>query len=103
MITKEEVSSYLKLYKQKHLHDYHLTKLGFFGSIAREEHTQRSDLDILEDIQIATNKIKLRTKEIKSSDDFLENEPSLILLDSVCMQLIAIGQGIKNIDKIAKT
>ena len=47
MITKEEVSSYLKLYKQKHLNDYHLTKLGFFGSIAREEHTKNSDLDIV--------------------------------------------------------
>lgn len=57
-------------------------------------------LDILEDILIATNKIKSRTININSSDDFLEDESSLILLDSVCMQLIAIGQGIKDIDKI---
>lgn len=57
-------------------------------------------LDILDDILIATKKIKSRAKNIKSSDDFLENETSLILLDSICMQLIAIGQGIKDIDKI---
>jgi len=47
MITKEEVSSYLKLYKQKYLNDYHLTKLGFFGSIARDKHTESSDLDVV--------------------------------------------------------
>ena len=57
-------------------------------------------LDVLDDILIATNKIKSRTVNINSSDDFLEDESSLILLDSVCMQLIAIGQGIKDIDKI---
>ena len=57
-------------------------------------------LDILDDIIIATNKIKSRTIGINSSDDFLEDESSLILLDSVCMQLIAIGQGIKDIDKL---
>lgn len=57
-------------------------------------------LDILDDILIATKKIESRAKNIKSSDDFLENETSLILLDSICMQLIAIGQGIKDIDKI---
>ena len=47
MLTKEEVSSYLKQYKQKHLEDYHLTKLGFFGSIARGQQTQSSDLDVV--------------------------------------------------------
>jgi len=57
-------------------------------------------LDVLDDIITATNKIKSRTININSSDDFLEDESSLILLDSVCMQLIAIGQGIKDIDKI---
>jgi uncharacterized protein with HEPN domain len=56
-------------------------------------------LDILDDILIAINKIESRTKDIKSPDDFLQDETSLILLDSVCMQLIAIGQGIKDIDK----
>jgi uncharacterized protein with HEPN domain len=59
-------------------------------------------LDILDDILEATNKIINRSKNIKSSDDFIENETSLILLDSICMQLIAIGQGIKDIDKITQ-
>ena len=58
--------------------------------------------DIVEDILISVNKIISRTQNIKKSDDFLEDETSLILLDSVCMQLIAIGQGIKDIDKITQ-
>ena len=56
--------------------------------------------DIAEDILIAINKIISRSKDINSVDDFLENETSLMLLDSICMQLIAIGQGIKDIDKV---
>ena len=56
-------------------------------------------LDILDNILTATNKIKLRAKDIKSADDFLKDEQSLMILDSICMQLIAIGQGVKDLDK----
>ncbi len=56
--------------------------------------------DIIEDILLSVNKIISRSKNIKNADDFLLNENSLILLDSICMQLIAIGQGIKDVDKL---
>ncbi len=56
--------------------------------------------DLLFDIIEATIKVENRCCSINSSDDFLEDEESIILLDSICMQLIAIGQGIKDIDKI---
>ena len=46
------------------------------------------------------NKIKLRFKPIKTSEDFLKDETGLEKLDSICMQLIAIGESIKNIDKL---
>ena len=57
-------------------------------------------LDILEDLLEAIQKIENRCKKINSSDDFLKDEQSQILLDSICMQLIAIGEGVKNIDKV---
>ena len=57
-------------------------------------------VDILDDVLQAANTIKSRTEKITKADDFLENEASLILLDSVCMQLIAIGQGVKDVDKL---
>ena len=59
-------------------------------------------VDILEDVLSAVDKIILRSKDIQSSDDFLRDESSLILLDSICMQLIAVGQGIKDIDKVTE-
>ena len=38
-------------------------------------------------------------KIIKSDDDFLKDESSLMVLDSICMQLIVVGQGVKGLDK----
>jgi len=57
-------------------------------------------LDILDSILKATKKIQSRAKDIKSADDFLKDESSLIVLDSICMQLIAVGQGVKDLDKV---
>ncbi len=57
-------------------------------------------LDILSHMIEATDKITHRSKDIKSIDDFLVDDNSLILLDSLCMQLIAIGEAVKQIDKL---
>ncbi len=59
-------------------------------------------LEIVENLLLSITKIESRAKNIQSADDFLEKELSLILLDSICMQLIAIGQGIKDIDRVTE-
>lgn len=41
-----------------------------------------------------------RTKHIGSPVDFTTSEHGMILLDSTCMKLAAIGESIKNLDKI---
>lgn len=41
-----------------------------------------------------------RTSGISSVHDFLDTENGVILLDSVCMKLIAVGESVKNLDKI---
>jgi len=56
-------------------------------------------LDLLEHMIEATEKILHRNKNITSIDDYLINDNSLMLLDSLCMQLIAIGEAVKKIDK----
>ena len=56
--------------------------------------------NLLDNMIDATNKITTRTININSSDDFLQNDTNMILLDSVCMQLIAIGEAVKEIDKL---
>lgn len=57
-------------------------------------------VNLLENMIDATSKIITRTKNINSIDDFLVDDARLILLDSLCMQLIAIGEAVKKIDKI---
>ncbi len=44
--------------------------------------------------------IQKRTAGILSSHDFTSSEYSMILLDSVCMKLVAVGETIKNLDKV---
>jgi uncharacterized protein with HEPN domain len=44
--------------------------------------------------------IRKRTANIKSPGDFVSSEAGMILLDSVCMKLAAIGESIKNLDKV---
>lgn len=44
--------------------------------------------------------IEKRTEEIQSAENFTSSDSGMILLDSVCMKLAAIGESIKNLDKI---
>jgi len=56
-------------------------------------------INLLENMIDATEKILYRNRDIKSVDDYLKDDNSLMLLDSLCMQLIAIGEAVKKIDK----
>ncbi len=56
--------------------------------------------DILEDMIATAGKIEERCGRVKTSDEFLEDEEGQILLDSICMLLIAVGEGVKQIDKL---
>ena len=57
-------------------------------------------LDILYDIQSAIERIQERTKNIHSADDFLSSPEGMTLLDATCMLLIAVGESLKNLDKV---
>jgi len=56
--------------------------------------------EILQQIIIAGERVSGRSKEINTAEDFLVDERGLEKLDSICMQLIAIGESLKNLDKI---
>jgi uncharacterized protein with HEPN domain len=58
-------------------------------------------LSTLEDIQYSLELIKKRSKNIHSSDNFLNDDAGIEKLDSISMRLIAIGEGFKNIDKLS--
>jgi uncharacterized protein with HEPN domain len=57
-------------------------------------------LSTLEDIKHSIELILSRFESINSADDFLVDETGLILLDSISMRLVAVGEGFKNIDKL---
>jgi uncharacterized protein with HEPN domain len=48
----------------------------------------------------ALEQISRRFKPINSSDDFLKDDAGLEKLDSICMQLINIGEVLKQVDKL---
>ena len=47
MLSRDTVLSYLREYKTQHITDYYISKLGLFGSMARDEHNLLSDIDIV--------------------------------------------------------
>jgi uncharacterized protein with HEPN domain len=57
-------------------------------------------VDILNDIIWSLDQISKRFQGIRSSDDFIKDDHGLEKLDSICMQLINIGEALKQIDKL---
>ncbi len=56
--------------------------------------------EILTQIDTAINTIKFRFEPVDSIDYFLDTPQGQEKLDSLCMLFIAIGESLKNIDKI---
>ena len=48
---KEELLKALKEYKEQHLQKYGIKSLGIFGSVARGDDTETSDIDIVVELQ----------------------------------------------------
>ena len=48
------------------LHDYHLTKIGLFGSIARGEQTDSSDIDLIVEFEPNTSDLYSLKSKLKS-------------------------------------
>jgi predicted nucleotidyltransferase len=46
MLTREEILQFLRENKERFAEQYGVTKLGLFGSFARNEATEESDVDI---------------------------------------------------------
>ena len=56
--------------------------------------------EILTQINGAAEKVLRRFESIQSVEDFTNSEAGMEKLDAICMQLIAIGESVKNLDKI---
>lgn len=56
--------------------------------------------EILNQILTALNRIERRSCDIKKADDFLFSDDGIDKLDAICMMLIAVGENLKNLDKV---
>ncbi|MBR4810362.1 MAG: DUF86 domain-containing protein [Bacteroidaceae bacterium] len=56
----------------------------------------------LEKLEETVKKLQSRTSSIQSVNDFLSSPMGMEKLDAACMVIIAIGEGIKNLDKITE-
>ncbi len=57
-------------------------------------------VDILKNIVWSIEQITRRFQSIRASNDFIRDDPGLEKLDSICMQMINIGEALKQIDKL---
>jgi uncharacterized protein with HEPN domain len=57
-------------------------------------------IEILRQIQEAGKRIERRFSPVRHPDDFLTTDEGLDRLDAICMMLIAIGESLKNLDKL---
>lgn len=156
MRTTQEIINLLKDFKAKQASKYGIRRMGVFGSVARGEQHENSDVDVyiegelqglfalagikneleellgcqvdivrlqrsdgyfsskkeyrrrasmfdqeetlhlLELIESTLSIIEERCKEIVTVDDFLLSDQGMILMDSVCMKVIAVGESVKN-------
>ena len=56
--------------------------------------------EILSQVLTAAYRIERRSKNIFEPDDFLISDAGIDKLDAICMMLIAIGENLKNLDKV---
>ena len=62
---KNEILNYLKSNKQYLKNNFHLTKIGLFGSFTKDLQTAESDIDLLIEFEADTKNISALKEELK--------------------------------------
>jgi uncharacterized protein with HEPN domain len=57
-------------------------------------------LEVLSQIHTAAQRIARRFQNVSAAQDFVSSEEGIDKLDGICMQLIVIGESLKNLDRI---
>ncbi|HEX7927995.1 MAG TPA: HepT-like ribonuclease domain-containing protein [bacterium] len=56
--------------------------------------------ELLRQVLLATDTILERFKPVHTAKDFAATQAGREKMDSICMQLIVLGEGLKNLDKV---
>lgn len=68
--------------------------------MTQSTYDRKLGLEILAQISDALEKVSKRFAPINSAEDFTGSDEGMEKLDAICMQLIAVGESLKNLDKI---
>lgn len=71
MLSSANILNYLSQNKDRFSRDYHLTKIGLFGSIARGDNNDDSDIDIV--VEFEPNTLDLYTIKAKLKKEIQEH------------------------------
>lgn len=66
MILRDEILAFLAARKDTFFADFQLVKLGLFGSFARSEQTDASDIDLIVEFAPDTPGLSAKKKKLKS-------------------------------------
>jgi len=66
MVTKHKILTFLKAHKDELFTDYNLTKIGLFGSFAKNESSKESDIDLMIEFQPNTPNLYEKKSAIKN-------------------------------------
>lgn len=64
MLVLQDCIDKLSVFKQQYGRQYGITKLGIFGSVARQENTEESDIDIVVEVEKPTLSLMYELKEM---------------------------------------
>ena len=67
ILQKEKVLYYLRARKSDFVHNYGITKLGLFGSYARDEQAEDSDIDLLVEFAPGTESLFEKKSKIREA------------------------------------
>jgi len=65
MFTRQEILQYLKSNKKLFREKYSIIKIGIFGSYARNEQTEKSDIDIIIEMPLDATEIFEKKQELR--------------------------------------
>lgn len=60
------ILNYLRSNKDRLYQEYKLVKIGIFGSVARNEHTEISDIDVIVEFQDGTPELYEKKQKLKN-------------------------------------
>ena len=75
MVNSEKILSYLASNKKRLKNEYHLIKIGIFGSIAREENNDESDIDLVVEFEENTPDLYNLKQKLRSEIQSRFNMP----------------------------